>query len=421
MSISPDFDCGSPTDLSSQSWDLAVMGAGPAGALVAGLAAKNGLRVALLEKEPWPRNKVCGCCLNGRGVRILREAGVLEYLPDSERVILGKMELRVLWGKARFNLPEGLVMTRPAMDGALVSWAIGCGVSFFPQTRGKPLVAGKNFSEMGENGRQQTATSEIPLQEFSTSTDGATTKEIPIGWESPSKKGILRSKVAVGSWGLVGPGGDQDAFWGQDVSPKSRIGAGTTLPAAASVLPEPGKLWMIAGVGGYVGLVRFANGTIDAAAALDAGYVRLSGGLAQATSRIVEKTDPGLAHACAKASWKGTPPLTRTSRTPGAHRFFLLGDAVGYVEPFTGEGMTWALAGARALASLLPRAVEDWNDNMVGEWARLHQKSVGSRSGLCRAFSKILRYPVLCAGLTGLAGFCPPLATRIAHSLTRDP
>ncbi len=401
----------SNTQLLSQTWDVAVIGAGPAGTLVAGLAARKGLRVVLLEKEPWPRNKVCGCCLNGRGVGILQKAGVLEHLSQSERIALDRMELRVLWGRARFDLPEGLVISRPAMDGALVDWAIAGGVSFFPKTKAKPLGDGKPFSEPAGNAPLGNAHyKEQPEDGF-----------IPVAWETPTEKGVLRAKVTVGSWGLIGPGRDQEAIWGQDVSPKSRIGAGTTLPGYVSELPEPGKLWMIAGVGGYVGLVRFANGTIDAAAALDAGYVRLAGGLAEATSRIVEKTDKGLAEACSKATWKGTPALTRNSKTPGSHRFFLLGDAVGYVEPFTGEGMTWALAGARSLAELLPRAVKHWDDTLVGEWARLHQISVSSRSGLCRTLSKLLRYPHLCAGLTAIASLCPPMGTRIARSLVRDP
>lgn len=406
--------------LMAQTWDVAVIGAGPAGALVAGLAARKGLRVALLEKEPWPRNKVCGCCLNARGVGILEKAGVLEHLPESEKVTLDRMELRILWGKARFDLPEGLVISRPAMDGALVDWAIAGGVSFFSHTKGKLQGEGRADSEAEKQGFQKKDIPKESTGETALIPNSSTPDHISISWETPQEKGILRSRVAVGSWGLVAPGRELETAWGQDVSPKSRIGAGTTLSGDVSSLPEPGKLWMIAGVGGYVGLVRFADGTIDAAAALDAGFVRQVGGLALATSQIVQSTDKNLAKACAQASWKGTAPLTRKSRFPGSNRFFLLGDAVGYVEPFTGEGMTWALAGARSLADLLPRAVGDWDEGLVAEWARLHNISVGSRSGLCRAFSKLLRYPRLCAGLAGMAGFCPSIATRFAYSLVRD-
>jgi flavin-dependent dehydrogenase len=40
---------------------------------------------------------------------------------------------------------------------------------------------------------------------------------------------------------------------------------------------------------------------------------------------------------------------------------FVIGDAAGYVEPFTGEGMAWALAAADGLAPLAARAVGAWD------------------------------------------------------------
>jgi flavin-dependent dehydrogenase len=46
--------------------------------------------------------------------------------------------------------------------------------------------------------------------------------------------------------------------------------------------------------------------------------------------------------------WLGTLPLTRRTPRPAGHRVLVVGDAAGYVEPFTGEGMAWALATASA-------------------------------------------------------------------------
>ena len=62
------------------------------------------------------------------------------------------------------------------------------------------------------------------------------------------------------------------------------------------------------------------------------------------------------------AQVRGTLPLTRTTSSVTLPRTFLLGDAGGYVEPFTGEGMSWALSAAAAVVPLAERVVrEGWS------------------------------------------------------------
>lgn len=57
-----------------QNFDVLVLGAGPAGASAAAVAARNGLRVALIDKARFPRNKLCGGGLTGRALRYYCEA-----------------------------------------------------------------------------------------------------------------------------------------------------------------------------------------------------------------------------------------------------------------------------------------------------------------------------------------------------------
>src|SRR4051794_9895918 len=45
-------------------FDVAIIGGGPAGSSCAAFATLAGLRVLLLERESFPREKVCGDCLN---------------------------------------------------------------------------------------------------------------------------------------------------------------------------------------------------------------------------------------------------------------------------------------------------------------------------------------------------------------------
>ena len=55
-------------------YDAVVIGAGPAGGIAALGLARAGRRVLLVDKQRFPRAKVCGCCLNASAVATLREA-----------------------------------------------------------------------------------------------------------------------------------------------------------------------------------------------------------------------------------------------------------------------------------------------------------------------------------------------------------
>src|SRR5882672_9975360 len=58
-------------------YDIAVIGAGPAGSAAAYFLARGGLRVALLDKFDFPRDKTCGDGLTPRALKLLDEMGVL--------------------------------------------------------------------------------------------------------------------------------------------------------------------------------------------------------------------------------------------------------------------------------------------------------------------------------------------------------
>ena len=93
--------------------------------------------------------------------------------------------------------------------------------------------------------------------------------------------------------------------------------------------------------------------------------------------------------------WEGTAALTRRTRPIAADRLFLLGDATGYVEPFTGEGIAWALASGRAIAPLAFRAIERWNPHLCDEWDTLHRRLVRNRQLVCRGVMAMLHRPWL--------------------------
>src|SRR5262249_52623237 len=96
-----------------------------------------------------------------------------------------------------------------------------------------------------------------------------------------------------------------------------------------------------------------------------------------------------------RALWQGTPGLTRRAWPLSRDRLFFLGDAAAYVEPFTGEGIAWALASARAIRPFALGAIERWNSRLARDWGDAHQRLTGRRRLLCRAIALGLRRPLL--------------------------
>jgi flavin-dependent dehydrogenase len=62
--------------------DVAIVGAGPAGATCAWYLAKQGIRVLLLDKAKFPRDKFCGDAVIPRAQRHLERMGVLDQMPQ---------------------------------------------------------------------------------------------------------------------------------------------------------------------------------------------------------------------------------------------------------------------------------------------------------------------------------------------------
>src|SRR5438034_3796957 len=73
-------------------FDVAIVGSGPAGASCAAFCANAGLRTLVLERELFPREKVCGDCLNPGCWPILERLGVVERLAELPHARLSKVD-----------------------------------------------------------------------------------------------------------------------------------------------------------------------------------------------------------------------------------------------------------------------------------------------------------------------------------------
>ncbi len=368
-------------EASRTTWDVIVVGAGPAGAMAAHQIARQGASVLLVDRAEFPRPKVCGCCLNLRALAALQAAELGQLPATLGARPLRKLTLAAHGHQACMPLPGGVALSRSALDAALVSAAQSGGAHFLPRT-----IA--SLGEVDAAGRC------VRL------TRGAHSVE-------------ARGTVVLAADGLAGSLTQRESPG--RVHPASRIGAGAIAEVPGDRYQD-GTIFMACARHGYVGLVRLEDGRLNLAAALDAAFVRDVGGLAPAARTILH--DAGLSdlHHLELLSWHGTPTLTRRPSRVAGWRLLVLGDAAGYVEPFTGEGIAWALDCGMAIAPLVARALEAWSPALEIAWTLCHRDLIARRQGACRAIALALRHPSLVRGVVRLLAHAPQLARpMVAH------
>src|SRR5947208_13475385 len=109
-------------------FDVAVIGGGPAGSVCAAFSAASGLRVVLIEREKFPREKVCGDCLNPGCWPILQRLGIDQPVRASPHGALDWVEFIDLRDRhLHIDLPRGenaeIAIKRSAFDFILLERA----------------------------------------------------------------------------------------------------------------------------------------------------------------------------------------------------------------------------------------------------------------------------------------------------------
>jgi flavin-dependent dehydrogenase len=119
--------------------------------------------------------------------------------------------------------------------------------------------------------------------------------------------------------------------------------------------------------------------------------------------------------------WLGTLPLTRRTLHPVGRRVLLVGDTAGYVEPFTGEGMAWALATASAATPFIQRGLRDWDGPLERDWIATCDALTGRQRRTCRMIARTLRAPWAVRLTIGLLARWPSLAHPVVAGLGAGP
>jgi flavin-dependent dehydrogenase len=379
-------------------WDIVVIGAGPAGGSAALRTARHGFRVLVIDRGTMPRGKLCGCCLSTAAVSELsRLAIAADGGPLARAVPLRCISVAAGGRVAPIDVRGGATLSREALDADLVAAAIAAGCHWLPQTTALSID-------------EQPGPPEPWVGLAVRSSHDSRTARIE----------GRRMLLATGLGDPVRLTRETPPSRPRTVAPGSRIGIGGVLPATAATLP-PGELLMAVAAIGYCGIVRLEDGRIDVAAAVDR-HELATAQPAAVVRRIVNEAcgSEGIAALDGLESvvMRATPALTRSAPlVEGVHRLvFRSGDAAGYVEPFTGEGMGWALAAGRLAAE----ALVDHDRNALApaevaadRYTRAHARHFRPRHARCQRVAAGLRLPRL-VRLAVRAAQLAPWAARLA-------
>ncbi|GKY89294.1 geranylgeranyl reductase family protein [Sinisalibacter aestuarii] len=288
----------------AKSYDIVVIGAGPAGSSAARHARSLGLSVAVIDKAVFPRHKLCGALLSGRGRKAMKRVFGLDT--DREHFLYSRTVAFKWDGQhlARFKSPYELTYTyRLDLDDRLLREAIAAGAEDYQGVRVETIDEAARTLAL--------STGETIGFGVLIGADGAAS---PVA-KHLFGKAFDDDKIGFAFEAEVAPGCEEEA----EMSIDFRIvdwGYGWNFPKHGS---------RTIGLGAIKGIDQDLKARM-------ARYLKLQG---------VEADDVKI---------KGAHiPLGDYKPVPGRGAVLLAGDAAGYVDPLTGEGLAYAMeTGAEA-------------------------------------------------------------------------
>lgn len=357
-------------------FDVAIVGSGPAGASCAAFCANAGLRTLLLEREIFPREKVCGDCLNPACWPILRRLQLAERVRILPHGVLDRVEFIGLGGRT-------LAVTLPAGDEAEITVKR----SHFDQ------LTMKRARELGATiceGTTVTAlTGPDAGRENWTITTVAQTFEAQVLVAADGRNSTVARLCHLLPRGA-----------------KERIALQTHLPlphdfgnrVVLQFLPE-----------GYSGQAPVGDGELNVCLVSVPGKIAALRSWAEARFGISPKH-----------SWRTITPLTRAPIAAAHRSLFLVGDAARVVEPFTGEGIYYALAsGELAAEAIISQHNGRDEAEVAAGYSAAHAKLYRGRLWINRLARVAVLSPRVASALLDVARFQPAPLRLLTAKIVR--
>ena len=358
-------------------FDVAIVGSGPAGASCAAFCANAGLRTLLLEREIFPREKVCGDCLNPACWPILRRLRLMERVRILPHGLLDRVEFIGIGGRVLgIPLPAGdeseIAIKRSLFDRLIMARARELGAVICEGT----TVTALTRPGAGRENWTITAATKIFESRALVAADG-------------------RNSTIARLCNLLPRGA------------KDRIALQTHLPLPAGFGNRVVLQFLPAG---YSGQAPVGDGELNLCLVSVPRKMPALRAWAEARFEISPQH-----------SWRTITPLMRAPIAPAQRSLFLVGDAARVVEPFTGEGIYYALAsGELAAAAIVSRHNGRDEAEVAAHYAAAHAALYRGRLWINRLARAAVLSPRVASAFLGAARFQPALLRLLTAKIVQQ-
>ncbi|HET7274894.1 MAG TPA: NAD(P)/FAD-dependent oxidoreductase [Longimicrobiaceae bacterium] len=308
----------------TDNWDAIVVGGGPAGSAMAARLARLSHRVLLLDRAEFPRDKPCGECLSPGAVRQLAELGVLDKVRAAGAVSLSGWKIvpaRAHSFIGEFTAgEEGFALPRSTLDSILLESA---------RTAGVEVRTGERVTDLVRAGRAVT------------------------GVRTGRAGRSIRARLVVGADGIRSVVVRRLGLLRR--SPRLRKLALTGHVRGVEGLGGRGELHVRAW--GCVGVAAVGGDLANVTVVVNGGEAGRVGGDREQFFDTVLASEPRFADCARDGGVLATGPFDWPTRSAVADGAMLVGDAAGYYDPFTGQGMYRAMKGAAMAAEVADNAL----------------------------------------------------------------
>ncbi len=358
--------------------DVLVLGAGPAGASVAIHLARAGHSVVIADKKDFPRQKPCGEFLSPECVPYLEELGVADAVRDLAPWQVRGMAMHAAGHRAlgRFrrvgtrgaHALTGMGIRREVFDHVLLRGAEAAGAQWLPRHEFVDLVRAADGRVTGARLRTGNGT---PFE--------------------------VRAKWVVGADG-VNSGVARDLGVRKAIPWLDRFALAAHFEGVAPDAHAEAHLFP----GGFLAATTVDQSIYSVNLIVPRSHLRQrkSADWDEFVSGYLDHA-PALKQRLASARrispWRGIGPMASTTThqwQPGAA---LVGDACGYVDPLTGEGIYFALVGGRALGASLASALATprAEASAMGGYVEARRREIEPRLQGSMMLQRLLRRPLL--------------------------
>jgi flavin-dependent dehydrogenase len=375
--------------------EVVVVGAGPAGATAALVLARAGVRVRVVDRSSFPRDKLCGDTINPGTLAELDRLGVSADVRERGLRVDGMTVTGELAGGAVVidgRYPAGLsgrALLRRDLDAILLQHAIDAGARFEPNVAVRSAVLSNGGARTAVVGLE-TGTSAAPVRLDAAITIAADGRHSTIGFGL----GVARHPPRPRRWAIgayfegVAASPSGAAFGEMHVRRTRYIG----------VAPVPGGLTNVCLVVPHSGA--------------DPGLRNPAALLAATVAR-----DTALADRFASARLVVPPvvlgPLAIDTAAPRFDGLLFAGDAAGFIDPMTGDGLRFAIrGGVLAAEAALQALAHGWHGVHQG-LASARRREFAGKQRFNRALRALVASPVAVAVASVGARMAPPILRAV--------